>query len=53
MTDEKIENVVSGEEPFLGALDIALLVILIAGGTWYFTRNRTKPEEQGRTYSIQ
>uniref|UniRef100_A0A1B0ABZ7 NADPH--cytochrome P450 reductase n=1 Tax=Glossina pallidipes TaxID=7398 RepID=A0A1B0ABZ7_GLOPL len=53
MADEKIENVVSGEEPFLGTLDIALLVILIAGGTWYFTRNRTKPEEQGRTYSIQ
>uniref|UniRef100_A0A1A9UHQ5 NADPH--cytochrome P450 reductase n=1 Tax=Glossina austeni TaxID=7395 RepID=A0A1A9UHQ5_GLOAU len=53
MTDEKIENVVTGEEPFLGTLDIALLVILIAGGTWYFTRNRTKPEELGRTYSIQ
>ncbi|KAI9582058.1 NADPH--cytochrome P450 reductase isoform X1 [Glossina fuscipes] len=53
MADGKIENVVSGEEPFLGTLDIALLVILVAGGTWYFTRNRTKPEEQGRTYSIQ
>uniref|UniRef100_A0A1A9WZ84 NADPH--cytochrome P450 reductase n=1 Tax=Glossina brevipalpis TaxID=37001 RepID=A0A1A9WZ84_9MUSC len=53
MSDGKIENVVSGEEPFLGTLDIALLVILIAGGTWYFTRNRTKPEESSRTYSIQ
>ena len=54
MTTENVEDVVaSGDEPFLGTLDIALLVVLISGIAWYFMRNRKSEEEPIRTYSIQ
>ncbi|KAM7348675.1 cytochrome P450 reductase isoform 1-T1 [Cochliomyia hominivorax] len=53
MASEKIEEVVTGEEPFLGTLDIALLVVLIVGAAWYFMRSRKKEEEPIRSYSIQ
>ncbi|XP_061395304.1 NADPH--cytochrome P450 reductase [Musca vetustissima] len=52
MSQEKIEEIVS-EEPFLGTLDIALLVVLIVGATWYFMRSRKKEEAPIRSYSIQ
>lgn len=53
MASEKVEEIVTGEEPFLGTLDIALLVVLIAGAAWYFMRSRKKEEEPIRSYSIQ
>ncbi|XP_067639109.1 NADPH--cytochrome P450 reductase isoform X2 [Eurosta solidaginis] len=53
MSTDKIEEIPSGDEPFLGILDIALLLVLIAGATWYFMRNRKKEEEPIRSYSIQ
>uniref|UniRef100_A0A1I8NTU6 Flavodoxin-like domain-containing protein n=2 Tax=Stomoxys calcitrans TaxID=35570 RepID=A0A1I8NTU6_STOCA len=53
MTDKIAEEIVSGDEPFLGTLDIALLLVLIAGATWYFMRNRKKEEAPIRSYSIQ
>ncbi|XP_004523898.1 NADPH--cytochrome P450 reductase isoform X1 [Ceratitis capitata] len=53
MSAEKVENIPAGDEPFLGTLDIALLVALIAGATWYFMRSRKKEEEPIRSYSIQ
>lgn len=54
MASEKVqEEVVTGEEPFLGTLDIALLVVLIVGAAWYFMRSRKKEEEPIRSYSIQ
>ncbi|XP_037821390.1 NADPH--cytochrome P450 reductase isoform X1 [Lucilia sericata] len=53
MSSEKVEEIVTGDEPFLGTLDIALLVVLIAGAAWYFMRSRKKEEEPIRSYSIQ
>lgn len=53
MASEKVEEIVTGDEPFLGTLDIALLVVLIAGAAWYFMRSRKKEEEPIRSYSIQ
>nr|XP_036221356.1 NADPH--cytochrome P450 reductase isoform X1 [Bactrocera oleae]XP_036221357.1 NADPH--cytochrome P450 reductase isoform X1 [Bactrocera oleae]XP_036221358.1 NADPH--cytochrome P450 reductase isoform X1 [Bactrocera oleae] len=53
MSAEKIEEIPVGDEPFLGTLDIAILVALIAGATWYFMRSRKKEEEPIRSYSIQ
>lgn len=52
MSAEHVEEVVS-EEPFLGTLDIALLVVLLVGATWYFMRSRKKEEAPIRSYSIQ
>ncbi|XP_030377483.1 NADPH--cytochrome P450 reductase [Scaptodrosophila lebanonensis] len=43
----------TGDEPFLGLLDVALLAVLIAGAAWYFLRSRKKEEEPIRSYSIQ
>ncbi|XP_060644831.1 NADPH--cytochrome P450 reductase [Drosophila nasuta] len=43
----------SGDEPFLGLLDIALLAVLIGGAAFYFLRSRKKEEEPVRSYSIQ
>ena len=51
MEAEKIEQEVV--EPFLGTLDIVILVVLIAGAAWYFLRSRKKVEEPIRSYSIQ
>ncbi|XP_054731443.1 NADPH--cytochrome P450 reductase isoform X2 [Anastrepha obliqua] len=53
MSAEKIEEIPAGDEPFLGILDIALLLALIGGATWYFMRSRKKEEEPVRSYSIQ
>uniref|UniRef100_A0A0A1XSJ7 NADPH--cytochrome P450 reductase n=2 Tax=Zeugodacus cucurbitae TaxID=28588 RepID=A0A0A1XSJ7_ZEUCU len=53
MSAEKIEEIPVGDEPFLGTLDIAILVALIAGATWYFMSSRKKEEEPIRSYSIQ
>ncbi|XP_053950395.1 NADPH--cytochrome P450 reductase isoform X1 [Anastrepha ludens] len=53
MSAEKIEEIHAGDEPFLGILDIALLLALIGGATWYFMRSRKKEEEPVRSYSIQ
>ncbi|XP_039487682.1 NADPH--cytochrome P450 reductase isoform X1 [Drosophila santomea] len=43
----------SGDEPFLGLLDVALLAVLIGGAAFYFLRSRKKEEEPTRSYSIQ
>lgn len=43
----------SGDEPFLGLLDVALLAVLIGGAAFYFLRSRKKEEEPVRSYSIQ
>ncbi|XP_016993507.2 NADPH--cytochrome P450 reductase [Drosophila takahashii] len=43
----------SGDEPFLGLLDVALLAVLIGGAAFYFLRSRKKEEEPSRSYSIQ
>lgn len=53
MSAENLEDVVNGDEPFLGTLDIALLLVLIIGATWYFLRSRKKEEAPIRSYSIQ
>lgn len=54
MASENVEEVLAtGEEPFLGTLDVALLVVLIVGAAWYFMRSRKKEEEPIRSYSIQ
>jgi len=45
--------VASGDEPFLGLLDVALLAVLIGGAAFYFLRSRKKEEEPVRSYSIQ
>lgn len=42
------------EEPFLGTVDIILLVAMIAGGAWYLFKKQTQKEEKPeRSYSIQ
>mgnify|MGYP004593744979 CR=1 FL=1 len=51
MEAEKVETEVV--EPFLGTLDIVILVVLIGGAAWYFLRSRKKAEEPIRSYSIQ
>ncbi|EDW87914.1 NADPH--cytochrome P450 reductase isoform X1 [Drosophila yakuba] len=43
----------TGDEPFLGLLDVALLAVLIGGAAFYFLRSRKKEEEPTRSYSIQ
>lgn len=44
----------TAEEPFLGTLDIVLLIALAAGGLYYlFTRQTKKEEKPERSYSIQ
>lgn len=53
MSTEQVEDVGPKDEPFLGTLDIALVVILIIGTAWYFMRNRRKEEAPIRSYSIQ
>lgn len=53
MSKDEVETIVAGDEPFLGTLDIALLVVLISGVAWYFLRSRKKEEEPIRSYSIQ
>lgn len=46
-------SIVGGDEPFLGTLDIILLAVLMAGGAWYFMKNKKKEPEPIHTYSIQ
>lgn len=42
------------DEPFLGTLDIILLIALAAGGLYYlFNRTTKKEEKPERSYSIQ
>ncbi|KAL9695108.1 hypothetical protein quinque_014393 [Culex quinquefasciatus] len=43
------------EEPFLGPLDIVLLLVLVAGAAWYLLKNKKKEAQtsQFKSYSIQ
>lgn len=43
------------EEPFLGPLDIILLLVLVAGAAWYLLKNKKKEAQtsQFKSYSIQ
>lgn len=51
---EEVPAAPPAEEPFLGTLDIILLVALLAGAVWYLWKKRTQKEVQPeRTYSIQ
>lgn len=45
----------ASEEPFLGPLDIILLMVLVAGAAWYLLKNRKKDSQtsQFKSYSIQ
>lgn len=41
-------------DPFLGPVDIVLLVVLICGAAWYLIKNRKKDEiSTMKSYSIQ
>ncbi|KAG4065484.1 hypothetical protein HA402_009045 [Bradysia odoriphaga] len=52
--EEEVPAVPAAEEPFLGTLDIILLVVLLAGAVWYLWKKRNQKEVQPeRTYSIQ
>uniref|UniRef100_A0A8D8ERX0 NADPH--cytochrome P450 reductase n=1 Tax=Culex pipiens TaxID=7175 RepID=A0A8D8ERX0_CULPI len=46
---------VATEEPFLGPLDIVLLLVLVAGAAWYLLKNKKKEAQtsQFKSYSIQ
>lgn len=42
------------DEPYLGTVDIILLVVLLAGAAWYLWKKISHKEVQPeRTYSIQ
>lgn len=42
------------EEPFLGPLDIVLLVFLLVGAVWWLLSNRKREQaSQVKSYSIQ
>jgi NADPH-ferrihemoprotein reductase len=42
------------DEPFLGPVDIVLLIVLICGAAWYLIKNRKKDESSTmKSYSIQ
>lgn len=53
--DPQVDTAVPpADEPFLGTLDIILLIALAAGGLYYlFTRQTKKAEPEKRSYSIQ
>lgn len=42
------------DEPFLGTIDLLLLVVLLVGGAyWLYKRNRKEDKPVTRSYSIQ
>ncbi|XP_037026127.1 NADPH--cytochrome P450 reductase isoform X1 [Bradysia coprophila] len=52
--EEDVSAVPAAEEPYLGTLDIILLVVLLGGAVWYLWKKRNQKEVQPeRTYSIQ
>lgn len=55
MTDsQEIPVPPAQEEPFLGTIDIILLVALLIGGIYYlFKRNRPEERPATRSYAIQ
>lgn len=46
---------ISQDEPFLGTIDIILLIALVIGGGYWllFRRNRREERPAARSYSIQ
>ncbi|XP_055525974.1 NADPH--cytochrome P450 reductase isoform X1 [Wyeomyia smithii] len=54
-TEPEVPPAPVSEEPFLGPLDIVLLLILVAGAAWYLLKNRKKDTQtsQFKSYSIQ
>lgn len=54
-TEPEVPPVVAAtEEPFLGPLDIVLLLVLVAGAAWYLLKNKKKEAQtsQFKSYSI-
>jgi len=43
----------TGDEPFLGPVDIVLLLALLAGAAWWLLKNKKKVEPAQKSYSIQ
>lgn len=54
-TEPEVPPVAAAEEPFLGPLDIVLLLVLVAGAAWYLLKNKKKEAQtsQFKSYSIQ
>lgn len=54
MEQEKIEEITANaDEPFLGPLDIVILITLLTGAVYWLYRNKKKEEPVTRSYSIQ
>ncbi|XP_055598762.1 NADPH--cytochrome P450 reductase [Uranotaenia lowii] len=54
-TEPEVPTAEVAEEPFLGPLDIILLIALVAGAAWYLLKNKKKEAQtsQFKSYSIQ
>lgn len=54
MTETQEIPAAAQDEPFLGTIDIVLLIALLVGGLyWLFRRNRKEDVPVPRTYAIQ
>lgn len=54
MSEPKEIPTESPDEPFLGTVDLILLVVLLIGGVyWLFKRTRKEEKPVTRSYSIQ
>lgn len=54
MTDEQATPASAHDEPFLGTVDIILLVALLIGGVyWLIKRNKKEEKPPTRSYAIQ
>lgn len=54
MTDPQEVPAPVEDDPFLGTVDLILLVVLIAGGIWWLLKRKQKEEKPvTRSYAIQ